>query len=1058
MPARPTRLKLDTLEIRDIPASPNLLATFDTGSLPPSVGEFTVGGTLLRSEANPPAPNSTSNGPHDVDVTADGRWVVFNGHFETSLNVYDPVTDTWQQGTFPGWTSVGNDSYGGLTTAGNYVYVPDMFTYNGGEPTGIVRFDLDDLSAQRFASGTEYTDLNIGLDGLLYALRGDYGPIDVYNPRSMVKLRTVTPTSGGTYRGVTADADGNLFVIDWNEDLWKFSPTGQTLASVDLSAATQNDVSDTHDVDISNDGQYLVVGSRFGWVVHLTTAFTGVTRFRAGDARNAHATFLEPPPNIDPIELRATGLSTDVGEDGATDTYTVVLRQAPTSPVTVSLAPGAGLQVAPESLTFTTANWNVPQTVTVSAVDNNVDDGPRAGDIAHTMSSLDPAFNSPDPYSLAVTIADDDEAGITITPTEDLSFTEGDAGDSYQIALNSQPVADVTFTLSATGPVTLSDTTLTFTPANWNVPRTVTATSEDDEEVEGTESGSVSLSVASLDPLYDGQALPTFAVTVADDDRGIIVTGGPSVSEAGGSAGYNLALSAAPTSDVLVTLTPDSQIQVSPPSVLFTPANWNVPQTVTVSAVDDLTVEGNHAGFVSLAATSGDPEYDGLAIPDVSVAIADNDTPAVVVTPTSGLIVHESGTTATFSVRLTTVPSQPVTISLSSSDPTQGVVSPASLTFLPEEGLTEKVVTVTGIDDTAVDADVTFQIVTSAAQSADPTYNGLAVADVDVVNRNNDVALPSNTFRFTDRDGDRVTIRLRGPGSLTASMSENFEVYESLRLVSGDPSKSRLSIKVARAAGTGDGVMELDSIEGTAAVSVIAPKVDLVGSGIRFDSLDRLTVRDLKNGADVQVGSPRTSLRVGLGDVGGGSDIAVGAGRVRSIRGARFGDGGIAVDRLDQLRIVGDGKRGIPGDFRGSVTVRTVPPPPTEFALGRVVIKGTVEDATFQVTGNVGSFASGQFVDSRLFVGYVPASPTAPLDGGTFTGKTIDSFTVLGLKNQPTSALANSFVVASGIDVVKLVSVNPDNGGTPFGFLTEVEIGKSNVAEAGDFKLRVTPP
>ena len=206
------------------------------------------------------------------------------------------------------------------------------------------------------------------------------------------------------------------------------------------------------------------------------------------------------------------------------------------------------------------------------------------------------------------------------------------------------------------------------------------------------------------------------------------------------------------------------------------------------------------------------------------------------------------------------------------------------------------------------------------------------------------------------------------------------------------------------------------------------------------------------------IDSPRTSLRVALGDVGDGSDIAVEAGRVRSIRAARFGDGGIAVDRLDKLRIVGDGKRGIPGDFRGSVIVRTVPPPPTRFALGSVAIKGTVQDASFDVAGNVGSFASGQFVDSRLFVGYLPASPNVPLDGGTFTGKTIGSFTVLGLKNQPTNAFARSFVVASGIDAIKLKSVNLDNDGTPFGFLTEVEIDKSNVADAGDFELRVTPP
>ena len=37
--------------------------------------------------------------------------------------------------------------------------------------------------------------------------------------------------------------------------------------------------------------------------------------------------------------------------------------------------------VAPASLTFTTANWNTPQTVTVTGVNDGIDDG----DVAYTI-------------------------------------------------------------------------------------------------------------------------------------------------------------------------------------------------------------------------------------------------------------------------------------------------------------------------------------------------------------------------------------------------------------------------------------------------------------------------------------------------------------------------------------------------------------------------------------------------------------------------------------------------------------------------------------------------
>ena len=57
--------------------------------------------------------------------------------------------------------------------------------------------------------------------------------------------------------------------------------------------------------------------------------------------------------------------------EGGMETYTVVLGYAPTAAVTVSVAKQSGgdddLSVDPAALTFTAANWNTAQTVTVSA-------------------------------------------------------------------------------------------------------------------------------------------------------------------------------------------------------------------------------------------------------------------------------------------------------------------------------------------------------------------------------------------------------------------------------------------------------------------------------------------------------------------------------------------------------------------------------------------------------------------------------------------------------------------------------------------------------------------
>ncbi|MEZ5729475.1 MAG: cadherin domain-containing protein [Burkholderiaceae bacterium] len=101
-------------------------------------------------------------------------------------------------------------------------------------------------------------------------------------------------------------------------------------------------------------------------------------------------------------------------------------------------------------------------------------------------------------------------------------------------------------------------------------------------------------------------------------------------------------------------------------------------------------------------------------------------------------MVGETGTTAQFSVVLDTAPIANVNIALSSSDPSEGTLSSALLTFTPFDWNTPKLVTVTGIDDSIVDGDVGFLAVTAAASSTDPQYNGIDPADVSITNQDND--------------------------------------------------------------------------------------------------------------------------------------------------------------------------------------------------------------------------------------------------------------------------------------------------------------------------------
>src|SRR5947207_14758622 len=105
---------------------------------------------------------------------------------------------------------------------------------------------------------------------------------------------------------------------------------------------------------------------------------------------------------------------------------------------------------------------------------------------------------------------------------------------------------------------------------------------------------------------------------------------------------------------------------------------------VTVRGVNDFVVDGNTSfSIVTSAATSTDSEYSGMNPSDVAVTNVDNEIRQVYVKSHAGLVVAESGTQATFQVRLTIAPTKPVTCTLQTSDPTDGSVSPTSLSFEP---------------------------------------------------------------------------------------------------------------------------------------------------------------------------------------------------------------------------------------------------------------------------------------------------------------------------------------------------------------------------------------
>ena len=125
----------------------------------------------------------------------------------------------------------------------------------------------------------------------------------------------------------------------------------------------------------------------------------------------------------------------------------------------------------------------------------------------------------------------------------------------------------------------------------------------------------------------------------------------------------------------------------------------------------------------------------------------------------------EDGGTATFTVRLNTQPTEDVTIGVSSSDTTEGTVSPDSLTFTNVKWNANQTVTVTGVDDAIDDGNQSYTVVLAAAVSDDANYKNLNPDDVSVTNNDNDTASnnPPNQPGLSSPEDGAIDVSLTPP-------------------------------------------------------------------------------------------------------------------------------------------------------------------------------------------------------------------------------------------------------------------------------------------------------
>jgi len=146
------------------------------------------------------------------------------------------------------------------------------------------------------------------------------------------------------------------------------------------------------------------------------------------------------------------------------------------------------------------------------------------------------------------------------------------------------------------------------------------------------------------------QLVPDLTFTNTDDDTaGVLIDRtdtAAAFAEGAANNFFSVVLSAEPTAEVIVTLTPSAddirlnqEIMGESLEITFTANNWNITQTIEVTAIDDNVVEFDQIRDVTVSLSTTDSVYNSLSnIEKVRVFIEDDDLPVASVRTVAGAI------------------------------------------------------------------------------------------------------------------------------------------------------------------------------------------------------------------------------------------------------------------------------------------------------------------------------------------------------------------------------------------------------------------------------------
>ena len=333
-----------------------------------------------------------------------------------------------------------------------------------------------------------------------------------------------------------------------------------TRATITLRATADSTAESTETVEISLGAITNTGLSNFGGV----TQTDSLAPFTIADGT---------PAGMSITESDGSTSVTEAAGPTNTDTYTVVLKSEPTATVTIAVTsddPGAAT-VSPATLIFAPTNWGTAQTVTVTGVDDDVDQtGNRSVTISHSATSTDAKYNGNTISipSVTATVVDDDNTGPSALPAVEFAVAAYSGGEAsgnrtINVALRATPAftaaTPVSYAVSGTATAgedfTPLSGTVSMTGGAGAIPITILQDQMDDD------GETIVLTLTAANGYTVGTQGST-TITITDDDGTtpppstlpvVSITGGGGVSE-GEEASFTVTATPAPAPGATISV------------------------------------------------------------------------------------------------------------------------------------------------------------------------------------------------------------------------------------------------------------------------------------------------------------------------------------------------------------------------------------------------------------------------------------------------------------------------------------------------------------------------